>query len=163
MTIASSSSGFAPWSDRLRRSAIVLIAAALVLAGVTMFGGLTVVQAAAVFLVITGAALVPWHLQHTAPVADDLVGARPAEMPVVQAVVGGMPDAAVLLDRAGRVLHFNQAASQLAPAPRRHEPARAVSPTTVDRLAARVPIRPVGVNLPARPVPAAPCRAGTPG
>ena len=121
MTIASSSSGFAPWSDRLRRSAIVLIAAALVLAGVTMFGGLTVVQAAAVFLVITGAALVPWHLQHTAPVADDLVGARPAEMPVVQAVVGGMPDAAVLLDRAGRVLHFNQAASQLAPALRRHE------------------------------------------
>ena len=59
MTIVSSNSGFAPWSDRLRRSAIVLIAAALVLAGVTMFGGLTVVQAAAVFLVITGAALVP--------------------------------------------------------------------------------------------------------
>ena len=40
---------------------------------------------------------------------------------MVQAVVGGMPDEAVLLDRAGRVLHFNQAASQLAPALRRNE------------------------------------------
>ncbi len=113
--------GFAPWPDRLRRSAIVLIAAALVLAGVTMFGGLTLAQALAVFLVITGAALVPWHLQDTLPEADDLVGARPAETPVVQALVGGMPDAALLLDRAGRVLHFNDAAAQLAPALRRGE------------------------------------------
>ena len=55
--------GFAPWPDRLRRSAIVLIAAALVLAGVAMFGVMTLAQAVAVFLVIAGAALVPWHLQ----------------------------------------------------------------------------------------------------
>lgn len=113
--------GFAPWPDRLRRSAIVLIAAALVLAGVTMFGGLTLAQAVAVFLVITGAALVPWHLQETLPEATELVGARPAETAVVQALVGGIPDAAVLLDRAGRVLHFNEAAAQLAPALRRSE------------------------------------------
>jgi len=113
--------GFAPWPDRLRRSAIVLIAAALVLAGVAMFGVMTLAQAVAVFLVIAGAALVPWHLQETLPEATELVGARPAETPVVQALVGGMPDAAVLLDRAGRVLHFNDAAAQLAPALRRNE------------------------------------------
>ena len=113
--------GFAPWPDRLRRSAIVLIAAALVLAGVAMFGVMTLAQAVAVFLVIAGAALVPWHLQETLPEATELVGARPAETPVVQALVGGMPDAAVLLDRAGRVLHFNAAAAQLAPALRRNE------------------------------------------
>jgi two-component system phosphate regulon sensor histidine kinase PhoR len=113
--------GFAPWPDRLRRSAIVLIAAALVLTGVTVFGALTLAQAVAVFLVIIGAALVPWHLQESLPEATDLVGARPAETPVVQALISGMPDAAVLLDRAGRVLHFNEAAAQFAPALRRGE------------------------------------------
>ena len=37
------------------------------------------------------------------------------------AVVAGMPDPAVLLDRAGRVLHLNAAAAQLAPALRKNE------------------------------------------
>jgi len=40
---------------------------------------------------------------------------------VVRAIVEGMPDPAVLLDRAGRVLHFNSAAGQLAPALRKNE------------------------------------------
>ena len=39
----------------------------------------------------------------------------------VSAVVAGMPDPAVLLDRAGRVLHLNAAAAQLAPALRKNE------------------------------------------
>ena len=121
MTMTSPGSGFAPWSDRLRRSAIILIATALGLAASVMFGGLTLPQAGLVFLVIGGAALVPWHLHQSVPAADDLIGARPAEMPVVASLVGGMPDAAVLLDRAGRVLHFNVAAAQLAPALRRNE------------------------------------------
>lgn len=43
------------------------------------------------------------------------------ETPMVNAIVAGMPDPAVLLDRAGRVLHFNGAAAQLAPALRRNE------------------------------------------
>jgi two-component system phosphate regulon sensor histidine kinase PhoR len=42
-------------------------------------------------------------------------------MPVVRAVVAGMPDPAVLLDRAGRVLHLNEAAAQLVPALRINE------------------------------------------
>jgi two-component system phosphate regulon sensor histidine kinase PhoR len=121
MTMTSPSSGFTPWSDRLRRSAIILIATVLGLAASVIFGGLTLPQAALIFLVIAGAALVPWHLHNAAPAADELVGARPAETPVVQALVGGMPDAAVLLDRAGRVLHFNVAAAQLAPALRKNE------------------------------------------
>lgn len=121
MTMTSPSSGFAPWSDRLRRSAIILIATALGLAASVVFGGLTLPQAGLIFLVISGAALVPWHLHNAAPVTDDLIGVRPAETPVVQALVGGMPDAAVLLDRAGRVLHFNLAAAQLAPALRKNE------------------------------------------
>jgi two-component system phosphate regulon sensor histidine kinase PhoR len=121
MTMASPNSGFTPWSDRLRRSAIILIATALGLAASVIFGGLTLPQAGMIFLVIAGAALVPWNLHQSVPANDDMIGARPAEMPVVQALVGGMPDAAVLLDRAGRVLHFNVAASQLAPALRKNE------------------------------------------
>ena len=42
-------------------------------------------------------------------------------MPVVRAVIAGMPDPAVLLDRAGRVLHLNAAAAQLVPALRINE------------------------------------------
>ena len=121
MAMTSSNSGFAPWPDRLRRSAIILIATALGLVASVLFGGLTLPQAGLIFLVIAGAALVPWHLHQSVPVSEDMVGARPAETPVVQALVGGMPDAAVLLDRAGRVLHFNTAASQLAPALRKNE------------------------------------------
>ncbi len=121
MTITSPNSGFAPWPDRLRRSAIILIATVLGLAATVVFGGLTLPQAGLIFLVIAGAALVPWHLHQSVPASDDMIGARPAETPVVQALVGGMPDAAVLLDRAGRVLHFNTAAGQLAPALRKNE------------------------------------------
>jgi two-component system phosphate regulon sensor histidine kinase PhoR len=121
MTITSPNSGFAPWPDRLRRSAIILIATVLGLAATVVFGGLTLPQAGLIFLVIAGAALVPWHLHQSVPATEDMIGARPAETPVVQALVGGMPDAAVLLDRAGRVLHFNTAAGQLAPALRKNE------------------------------------------
>jgi two-component system phosphate regulon sensor histidine kinase PhoR len=121
MTVTSSNSGFAPWPDRLRRSAIILIATALGLAASVVFGGLTLPQAGLIFLVIGGAALVPWHLHQSVPNSEDMIGVRPAETPVVQALVGGMPDAAVLLDRAGRVLHFNTAAAQLAPALRKNE------------------------------------------
>jgi len=121
MAMTSSNSGFAPWTDRLRRSAIILIATALGLTASVVFGGLTLSQAGLIFVVIGGAALVPWHLHQSVPAGEDMIGARPAETPVVQALVGGMPDAAVLLDRAGRVLHFNTAASQLAPALRKNE------------------------------------------
>jgi two-component system, OmpR family, phosphate regulon sensor histidine kinase PhoR len=43
------------------------------------------------------------------------------ETAAVSAVVAGMPDPAVLLDRAGRVIHLNAAAAQLAPALRKNE------------------------------------------
>ena len=43
------------------------------------------------------------------------------EAATVSAVVAGMPDPAVLLDRAGRVIHLNAAAAQLAPALRKNE------------------------------------------
>ncbi len=76
-----------------------------------------------VFGGIAAAALVPWHVHRAAPSSDDIPGTRPVETPVVQALITGIPEAIVVLDRAGRVLHFNSAAAQLAPALRKNEPA----------------------------------------
>src|SRR5258707_12793614 len=52
---------------------------------------------------------------------EEARGVTPAKPAVVSAVVAGMPDPAVLLDRAGRVIHLNAAAAQLAPALRKNE------------------------------------------
>src|SRR5262245_8620517 len=109
------------WSDRLRHSAIILIVAALALSVVVSLGELSVVRAMAVFLCIAAAALIPWRLHNTAASRDDVRRINPVESAAVAAVVSGMPDPAVLLDRAGRVIHLNAAAAQLAPALRKNE------------------------------------------
>src|SRR4051812_1721027 len=117
----SSSSVFSPWSDRLRHSAIILLAAALALSIVVAFGELSLIRASAVFVCIAAAALVPWRLHDAVTSRDEVLGINPVEAAAVSAVVAGMPDPAVLLDRAGRVIHLNAAASQLAPALRKNE------------------------------------------
>jgi two-component system, OmpR family, phosphate regulon sensor histidine kinase PhoR len=117
----SPSSFFAPWPDRLRHSAIILLAACIALSVVVMFGELSPVRAAAIFVCIAGAALVPWRLHDAAVSREDVRAVNPIETAAVSAVVAGMPDPAVLLDRAGRVIHLNAAAAQLAPALRRNE------------------------------------------
>ena len=117
----SSSSFFSPWPDRLRHSAIILLAAGLALAVLVTFGELSLVRAAAVFICIGAAALVPWRLHNAVASREDVRGVNPVEAAAVSAVVAGMPDPAVLLDRAGRVIHLNAAAAQLAPALRKNE------------------------------------------
>jgi len=116
-----SSSFFSPWPDRLRHSAIILLAAGLALSVLVVFGELALVRAAAVFICIGAAALVPWRLHDAVASREDVRGVNPVEAAAVSAVVAGMPDPAVLLDRAGRVIHLNTAAAQLAPALRRNE------------------------------------------
>jgi two-component system phosphate regulon sensor histidine kinase PhoR len=116
-----SSSFYSPWPDRLRHSAIILLVAGLALAMLVVFGELSLARAAAVFACIAAAALVPWRLHDVAASREDVRGVNPVESPAVSALVGGMPDPAVLLDRAGRVLHLNAAAAQLAPALRKNE------------------------------------------
>src|SRR5712672_308582 len=118
---APSSTFFSPWPDRLRHSAIILLAAGLALAVLVVFGELSLAHAAAVFACIAAAALVPWRLHDVAASREDVRGVNPVESPAVSAIVAGMPDPAVLLDRAGRVLHLNAAAAQLAPALRKNE------------------------------------------
>src|SRR4029077_8277972 len=66
-------------------------------------------------------ALVPWRLHDAATSREDVRGVNPVESAAVSAVVAGMPDPAVLLDRAGRVIHLNAAAAALAPAFRKNE------------------------------------------
>src|ERR1700716_1536132 len=121
MAIDPPSSLFSPWPDRLRHAAIILLAAGLALAFLVAFGELSLFRAAAVFVCIAAAALVPWRLHTTVESREEVRGANPVESPAVSAIVAGMPDPAVLLDRAGRVIHLNAAAAQLAPALRKNE------------------------------------------
>src|SRR5881398_965179 len=118
---APSSTFFSPWPDRLRHSAIILLAAGLALAVLVAFGELSLLRAAAVIICIAAAALVPWRLHNVGTSREDVRAVNPVETAVVSAVVAGMPDPAVLLDRAGRVIHLNAAAAQLAPALRKNE------------------------------------------
>src|SRR5207253_992198 len=62
-----------------------------------------------------------WRLHDAAASREDVRGVNPVESAAVSALVAGMPDPAVLLDRAGRVIHLNAAAAQLAPALRKNE------------------------------------------
>ena len=112
---------YSPWPDRLRHSAIILLAAAFALSVVVVLGELSPLHASAVFACIAAAALVPWRLHNAVTSREDVRSVNPVEAAVVSAVVAGMPDPAVLLDRAGRVLHLNAAAAQLAPALRKNE------------------------------------------
>jgi two-component system phosphate regulon sensor histidine kinase PhoR len=118
---SSSSSIFSPWPDRLRNSAFILAVAAAALAFLVFFGELSPLRAGVAFICIAAAALVPWRLNNDSASREDARGINPVEAAAVSAVVAGMPDPAVLLDRAGRVIHLNAAAAQLAPALRKNE------------------------------------------
>src|SRR5271169_5547896 len=85
---------FSPWPDRLRHSAIILLAAALALAVVVVFGDLSAVRAATIFLCIAAAALVPWRLHNVSASREDLRAVNPVETAAVSAIVAGMPDPA---------------------------------------------------------------------
>ena len=136
----SSSTLFLPWPERLRHSAIVLLVAALALSVLVVFDGLSPLRAATAFACIAAAALVPWRLHHVVAAREEVRGINPVDAPAVSAIVAGMPDPAVLLDRAGRVIHLNAAAAQLAPALRRNELAQFAlrSPEIISALRAAI-------------------------
>jgi two-component system phosphate regulon sensor histidine kinase PhoR len=117
-----SPSPFAAWPDRLRRSAIVLLAAAVALAALVMLAHLPVLYALLALGAAIAGALVPWQLHDAAAPLDVLVEHDTSRAAVAQAIIAGMPDPAVLLDRAGRVTHFNAAAARFAPTLRAGEP-----------------------------------------
>jgi two-component system, OmpR family, phosphate regulon sensor histidine kinase PhoR len=61
------------------------------------------------------------HTFGTAPAADRTL-ARP-QIVLIEQLIGGLPGAAIVLDREGRVIAFNEAATGIAPALHRGEPA----------------------------------------
>src|SRR5258707_15487544 len=132
---------FSPWPDRLRHSAIILLAAGMALTVLVAFGELSLVRAVAVFACIAAAALVPWRLHDVAASREDVRGVNPVETAAVSAVVAGMPDPAVLLDRPGRGVHLNAAPAQLAPALRKNELAQFAlrSPEIITALREAIP------------------------
>ncbi len=105
-----------------RRVLLVIAAAAIVFAGLAAAGALAAPYAIAGFAILAAAALVSMRANENnerliAPVAilergDDLL----------RAVVAGLPDPVVALDRDGRVLAVNERARALAPALRQGEP-----------------------------------------
>jgi two-component system phosphate regulon sensor histidine kinase PhoR len=105
------------WLGRLKRARLVLAAAALVFVALTITGVASVLQATVGFLIVAAASLIDFTT------AED----HPAELPshegkplaadwLVEAVVSGLPDAVVALDRRGVVVASNAAAQAVAPA-----------------------------------------------
>ncbi len=112
------------WASRLRRATVILVVSATVLGAFVVLGDFSAARALFAFACIAVATLVPWRLPDVARTRDDEPRRQPAEAEAVRAVVAGLPDPVVVLDRAGRVLHFNAAAAELAPALRVGEPAQ---------------------------------------
>ena len=113
-----------PWWDRLKRGRFVLIVTALVFA-VLWEGGMLATQAAlASFAIIAVAVLIRAAsgeiARQTLPHADS--PALRVGDPLVEAVLAGLPDPVVALDRHGDVVALNARASAMAPALRRGEP-----------------------------------------
>jgi two-component system phosphate regulon sensor histidine kinase PhoR len=111
----------AEWSDRIKRAAVILLVTAIVLGGLVLLADLRFSRAMLAFVCIAAAALVPWQLHDSGRSRDAEPSADPADA-LMRALVAGLPDPSVLLDRAGRVLCFNAAAIELAPALRQGEP-----------------------------------------
>ncbi|MGB3273986.1 MAG: ATP-binding protein [Xanthobacteraceae bacterium] len=118
----SAATSAATWADRLRRHVIVLIAASAALGVAVVAANLSPIHALLIFAGVIGGALVPWQLHDADAPLDVLTEHDVNRTAIAQALIAGIPEPAVLLDRAGRVMHFNTAAAQFAPALREGEP-----------------------------------------
>jgi two-component system phosphate regulon sensor histidine kinase PhoR len=128
---SSSSSFFAPWPDRLRHSAIILLAAGLALSVLVAFGELALARAAAVFICIAAAALVPWRLHDAVTSREDVAASIGRAAAVGARRGGGLPDRPLPSIPAARH-HLNggspacagaaQTAHPVRPFPRNHPP-----------------------------------------
>jgi len=109
-------------SSRWRGVRFVIIAAAILFAGLAALDALTLGYALAGFIIMVAAALLAGRATEevgrlTQPVA---VAERAGER--LDVVIAGLPDAVIALDRNGRVLALNEGARLLAPALRQGEP-----------------------------------------
>jgi two-component system phosphate regulon sensor histidine kinase PhoR len=122
MTMSLNEGRLALGGGRWRGVRVVAVAAALVFGGLVMLGALTPGLALTAFLIMAATAV--FAARATAEV-ERL--ARPVAVPEragerLDAVIAGLPDPVIALDRNGRVLTYNERARSLASALRQGEP-----------------------------------------
>ena len=116
--------GGMPLRERLVAARGVLLAAALVLSGVTAFGALSLSYALLGFAVIAAAAVfgrvtsIPQRAGRGPESPEPEIAG-----PWVEILIGKLPDPVIVLDRGARVVAFNAQASAMAPALSRGEAA----------------------------------------
>ena len=107
----------------LRRGAwLVIVAAALVFAGLAATGALAGRYALAGFAIVAAAALVAMRIGQTGARISPVLAASERGGDPLHAIVSGLPDPVIALDRDGRVVALNEPARVLAPALRQGEP-----------------------------------------
>ncbi len=111
-----------PMPSRWRGARLVIGAAAVVFAGLALTGTLPIVYAATGFAVVAAAAALALRsgTEHGDFARPAAISERGDE--ILRAVVAGLPDPVVALDRDGRVLTLNDRARAIAPALRLGEP-----------------------------------------
>jgi two-component system phosphate regulon sensor histidine kinase PhoR len=112
------------WLDRLRPIRPVLVTAAALFGALWVFGLLSPLPALAGLVLMVAAALIgaagASAARQAAARAEPLAGR--ADDALIEAVLSGLPDPVVALDRQGAVVALNARASAIAPALRRGEP-----------------------------------------
>jgi two-component system phosphate regulon sensor histidine kinase PhoR len=112
------------WLSRLKRARLVLALAALAFAGLWLAGVLGLLPALIAFAAVVVVAVVMAASGDPAPgaVSPDAVAVARVGEPLIEAVLAGLPDPVVALNRNGDVVALNARASAIAPALRRGEP-----------------------------------------
>jgi two-component system phosphate regulon sensor histidine kinase PhoR len=100
----------------------VTIAAAIVFAGLAIIGVLAIGYAAAGFAIVASAAFLAARASEDVSQAARPVAVSERVADPLRAVVAGLPDPVIALDRDGRVLALNDGARSLAPALRQGDP-----------------------------------------
>jgi two-component system, OmpR family, phosphate regulon sensor histidine kinase PhoR len=115
--------GLTIWLDRIVRARLVLVAAALVFAALIVMGVLSYPQAAIGFIIVAAAAVIDFtQADDVGTAASSHEGKLLAADWLVEAVVSGLPDAVIALDRSGVVVASNAAARERTPALTRGTP-----------------------------------------
>jgi two-component system, OmpR family, phosphate regulon sensor histidine kinase PhoR len=124
MTVIHDSVRVGLWVARFRRMRLVLAATAVAFAGLWLFGATAALPALAGFVLVALAALIASARGDIAPAAlarDEPRAPRVGD-PLIEAVLAGLPDPVVALDRRGDVVALNARAIAVAPALRPGEP-----------------------------------------
>jgi len=108
--------------SRWRGARLVTLAAAIVFAGLAIIGAVAGVYALAGFAIVTAAAFLAMRAGEESSRLPRPAAVSERAGDPLKAVVAGLPDPVIALDRDGRVLALNEEARALAPALREGEP-----------------------------------------